>query len=883
MDGYFEFGSAMEPLDEGPEEDDDIFKEKNYNELNDETFGLDEDLGGEGEDWEMTHEKLAFDFDQQRGRPEEDQGVPAKMLGAGNLDDIDKVPLEEDLEKSITQLVLDDEDEDEGMELHSQQKHSSRPINIQSSDSNLKHLFGPGSPPSLFDPNLMSPTSKENIWGAAHAEKAKTKSAEDSLKAILNIGGKTIGGGGGGDMAWTDPSILHAVPSPRPPKVMTLEEIERRMSGESGSGTPQNTKPLPVGTPPRSQAMPIGTPPRSTGQVSPQLSQAVHYWTQKLHQAVGGRVSPSEISNLIVRMHQTSGRISPDYLHQVLIKRASIGAMVNSPNFPQGSRPTIMQRPPHSPFMPMPYPNHGRMPLRPHQGSPMGRGHFLGMSPVGSPPVGRGYPGTPHPGTPHPSSVYGLTPMHPRIPPLRPASDPGPMRRQWNRTPQGRGRPDGRYQHQGRDLYRPTGDEYANLMTQREKDWVIRIQMLQLHTENPMVSDYYYQVMMQRRQSKHKEKEGDKGPEEKSGTADPNENIGRGDAGEKVGKGDGDERSTKIEDEKDKPKSVQQVKLEPKVYKPAQFEGALGRVTSSSVNNPRQLIDVHSLRTEEEEDLSKAKDHGKKRRTLLSIEQMYDLFLKAEDVSIQLNGLPESDTGALLEKRQQLLNDVYKALRIEEETLEQDDHEMLLQIMSIRKGRKLIGRILPLFTPQQGGQIVDLVALYLPTVLKREAADLKKCSMDGISQEETLPFLFHSLADIILCKSMAQVLIMVKNMMEASNVSQPLGTSVTPLAGAIQHKFGISLILCALSRAETLFSSTTAKDLDPAIIQEWAGCVDVFAKEICQLPKSAIAEPLQKYPLSLEHFKHFVSKQSFAELEAKLSLITVGSSVEDNA
>lgn len=75
---------------------------------------------------------------------------------------------------------------------------------------------------------------------------------------------------------------------------------------------------------------------------------------------------------------------------------------------------------------------------------------------------------------------------------------------------------------------------------------------------------------------------------------------------------------------------------------------------------------------------------------------------------------------------------------------------MLLQIMSIRKGRKLIGRILPSFTPQQGGQIADLVALYLPTVLKREAADLKKCSVDGISQEEVS---FALGFDDILCVS----------------------------------------------------------------------------------------------------------------------------------
>ena len=37
-------------------------------------------------------------------------------------------------------------------------------------------------------------------------------------------------------------------------------------------------------------------------------------------------------------------------------------------------------------------------------------------------------------------------------------------------------------------------DEYANLMTQKEKDWIIKIQLMQLHTDNPYVDDYYYTV-----------------------------------------------------------------------------------------------------------------------------------------------------------------------------------------------------------------------------------------------------------------------------------------------------------------------------------------------------------------------------------------------------
>src|SRR4051812_39408341 len=37
-------------------------------------------------------------------------------------------------------------------------------------------------------------------------------------------------------------------------------------------------------------------------------------------------------------------------------------------------------------------------------------------------------------------------------------------------------------------------DRYSGLMLQREKDWVVKIQLLQLHTDNPYADDYYYTV-----------------------------------------------------------------------------------------------------------------------------------------------------------------------------------------------------------------------------------------------------------------------------------------------------------------------------------------------------------------------------------------------------
>ena len=43
-------------------------------------------------------------------------------------------------------------------------------------------------------------------------------------------------------------------------------------------------------------------------------------------------------------------------------------------------------------------------------------------------------------------------------------------------------------------LDRRSRDPYSNLMTQREKEWVAKIQMMQLQSTDPYLDDYYYQV-----------------------------------------------------------------------------------------------------------------------------------------------------------------------------------------------------------------------------------------------------------------------------------------------------------------------------------------------------------------------------------------------------
>lgn len=42
-------------------------------------------------------------------------------------------------------------------------------------------------------------------------------------------------------------------------------------------------------------------------------------------------------------------------------------------------------------------------------------------------------------------------------------------------------------------LWCPEADPYAGLMTSKEKDWVVKVEMIQLQSEN-MDDDFYYQV-----------------------------------------------------------------------------------------------------------------------------------------------------------------------------------------------------------------------------------------------------------------------------------------------------------------------------------------------------------------------------------------------------
>lgn len=126
-------------------------------------------------------------------------------------------------------------------------------------------------------------------------------------------------------------------------------------------------------------------------------------------------------------------------------------------------------------------------------------------------------------------------------------------------------------------------DPYANLMTDREKDWVIKIQLRQLQTENPYLDDYYYTSMQMKKEALENQKQHRSGSDAKLVI----------------------------------PQIV--AKVDSKAYKPLTFEGSLGRLTTSSVHNPRRIIDVSS-NTLHENDEAKGREVRRFKKLLLDIE-----------------------------------------------------------------------------------------------------------------------------------------------------------------------------------------------------------------------------------------------------------------------
>ncbi|KAF7649836.1 hypothetical protein LDENG_00135330 [Lucifuga dentata] len=564
-------------------------------------------------------------------------------------------------------------------------------------------------------------------------------------------------------------SIIKEVGLPkRPPQVRSDEgrDLSERVP------PPRSSSPV-IGSPPV-RAVPIGTPPKQP--MSHALNHQIHHPTavhvrapvqHRYPPPFPERLSPNTLLN-IANSPLCRGPFPPG-VNPVLsqIQRAQL---LNSQvaGFPRGPAPPLLA---------------GSGGFRPFFGGPPPpHGHRMGPPP-------------PHGPLNHTPPVrHNTTHLHPQ------------HRRMLTQRMQSRGGDRGRT---GGD--RRSRDPYSNLMTQKEKEWVTKIQMMQLQSTDPYLDDYYYQNYYEKME-KRQERERDSSKKE---------------------------HTTKL--------ITPQVAKVEHTYRPVQFAGSLGKLTVSSVNNPRKMIDaVVTTRTDDEEKREK-QVWNKRRQILYTVEKMYSLLLEVQDFEKRFVHTPEEDREALLEQHKANTTQLYNSLR-EKEWEDRVSDEQCVMIMSVRKGKRLITRLLPLLPPTHAAAVVMAIARNLPALAKKD------------KQDQVLCWLVEPVAAVIQSLSSSAL----------TDLLQELQSNEGQLATVLHNKFGVTLLYLILSEGERMQSSDPNCQLMDD--NRWTELVFSVTRELLNIPSSSLSPPLFTPPNLLSLFSRYVDRQRLELLQDKLQI-----------
>ena len=224
------------------------------------------------------------------------------------------------------------------------------------------------------------------------------------------------------------------------------------------------------------------------------------------------------------------------------------------------------------------------------------------------------------------------------------------------------------YHHQQREEQESrNSDEYSGLMSPREKEWLIKVQKLQLEGSitDPYVEDYYAMCFNSKKLQETRAKDKKNAP-----------TLVVVDRSKRKG-------NEETEDNNNKPNS----------FVPKQFQGSLGKLQVSNIKCPRKLLDVKRLNESNEapEDTPLArKELTKLRKLLLEIERLYTVLLNIDYEDKKIAGLPEAAREPSLQQRKELCLQLFQGIT-------QEDGKGVrvnMDIANIRKGCHLIFRSL---------------------------------------------------------------------------------------------------------------------------------------------------------------------------------------------
>ncbi|CAG9807897.1 unnamed protein product [Chironomus riparius] len=362
-------------------------------------------------------------------------------------------------------------------------------------------------------------------------------------------------------------------------------------------------------------------------------------------------------------------------------------------------------------------------------------------------------------------------------------------------------------------------DEYANLMSNRDKQFLITIQLMQLNTETPYFDDYYYTM--------YKERQRLRGIENESQAHRDNQlnhpftqpkghaqmllrqfnNIGKnGMQNQKNGTArerHNSESSTK--NDKENPT--------PRTYTPLQFENSLGKLQCGSVTAPRKIIDMEVVGNAEngQNVISDSTMQKRSRQILIYIEMLYKVVMKLEDLQ---HPLAINATIILKEKREKQriqmeqeakgdledisisstkssisLNDPESQSDLLTKLLAIIQLEKIPGVLAVRKGRALLKRLFPHIKDQPVRWDLWNVIFISLTVFKRDKLE---------EIEESLMILYYEFATQLQDADINILLKLINNMMTSDK-----------LMGYVNGcKFVVSSIIAMIIKCELLYQKS---------------------------------------------------------------------------
>ncbi|NWW28762.1 PATL2 protein, partial [Falcunculus frontatus] len=152
--------------------------------------------------------------------------------------------------------------------------------------------------------------------------------------------------------------------------------------------------------------------------------------------------------------------------------------------------------------------------------------------------------------------------------------------------------------------------------------------------------------------------------------------------------------------------------------------GSLGQVTVSTCYSPRRAIDaVHRALMEEEgcRDPPAAGTH--RLRALHRIEKLFLQLIEVEEMQEKMSLVPGEQQPLRQEQKSQKAESIYQALKIRDCSSEEEAEDEFLQLLCVRKAKKLVCRLLPHLTREQREKILTTITHHLPFLMKKDMLD----------------------------------------------------------------------------------------------------------------------------------------------------------------